>query len=377
MKVVTIIGTRPEIIRLVCIIKKLDLYFEHILVHTGQNWDTQLNDVFFNDLKLRKPDHYLNIVGKNLGESMGNIISKSYDLLSELKPDALLILGDTNSALSAVSAKRLKIPIFHMEAGNRCFDQVVPEEINRKIVDHISDINLPYTEHSRRNLLNEGMRADFIFVTGSPLTEVYETYKDSIDNSSILKELNLEKNRYILWSTHREENLDIDSNWQKVIESINAVAKQYPDHQIIMSTHPRTQNKIKKTQVTFKSNVQFHQPFGLFDFVYLQKNSYCVISDSGTISEEAAILNIPCVSFRICTERPEAIDKGNIILSGLDSKNLSDSIRITIGLRDSNPNNNQQPSDYLDKNISDKIVKIIGSYTHVVNRIVWRKDRII
>jgi UDP-N-acetylglucosamine 2-epimerase len=367
MKICTILGTRPEIIRLACIIKKLDLYLEHILVHTGQNWDPKLNDIFFKELEIREPDYYLNIVGKNLGESMGNIISKSFDLLSEIKPDALLILGDTNSALSAISAKRLKIPIFHMEAGNRCFDQIVPEEINRKIVDHISDINLPYTEHSRRNLLNEGFRPDHIFVTGSPLTEIYTVFNDKINQSNILSDLKINSKQYILWSTHREENLDIESNWSRVIECIHKVSELYSDFMIIMSTHPRTLKKIN--QNTFPSNVKICQPFGLFDFIQLQKNAYCVISDSGTINEEAAILKIPAINFRLCTERPEVIDMGNIILSGLDFKNLLNAIKLTTSLENLNC-----PKEYQDVLVSDKILKIILSYTHVINSVIWKKN---
>lgn len=372
MKVVTILGTRPEIIRLACIIKKLDKHCDHILVHTGQNWDPKLNDIFFDEMRIRRPDYNLGIVGKNLGESMGNIISKSYDLLSELKPDALLLLGDTNSSLSAISAKRLKIPIFHMEAGNRCFDQTVPEEINRKIIDHTSDINLPYTEHSRRNLIAEGFKSDHIFVTGSPLTEVYLEYNQDIENSNILSKLNLVKGSYILWSTHREENIDIAENWEKVINCINAVAKKYTNKRIIMSVHPRTRKKIINDKVKFIDNVHLNDPFGLFDFIKLQKNAYCVISDSGTISEESALLSVPAISFRLCTERPEAIEKGNIILSGLQPSQLLTAISLTI---DNNTENKMTiPTDYMDENVSNKIIKIITSYTPVVNRVTWRKN---
>ena len=371
MKVVTILGTRPEIIRLSCIIKKLDQFFDHIFVHTGQNWDPKLSDIFFEEMKIRKPDYYLDVVGQHLGESMGNIISKSYELLENLRPDALLILGDTNSALSAISAKRLKIPIFHMEAGNRCFDQNVPEEINRKIVDHISDVNLPYTEHSRRNLIAEGFKSDHIFVTGSPLTEVYQHYSENIDNSKILQSLKLISNSYILWSTHREENIDIPENWEKVINCINAVSSHYMKMKIIISVHPRTRKKIIKDNVKFDDNVVLHEPFGLYDFIKLQKNAYCVVSDSGTIYEESALLRIPAVSFRLCTERPEAIDKGNVIISSLDPTYLIDAIKIT-----TNSNHSQTiiPNDYIDNNISDKIIKIIVSYTPIVNRVIWRKS---
>lgn len=371
MKIVTILGTRPEIIRLSCIIRKLDKFFDHILVHTGQNWDTKLNDIFFEEMKIRKPDYHLNVVGQHLGESMGNIISKSYELLEQLKPDALLILGDTNSALSAISAKRLKIPIFHMEAGNRCFDQNVPEEINRKIVDHISDINLPYTEHSRRNLIAEGFKSDHIFVTGSPLTEVYLEYCTYIDNSKILELLNLSPNLYILWSTHREENIDILENWNKVINCINTVSNYYKTMKIVISLHPRTRKKVIKDDVKFADNVILHNPFGLYDFIKLQKNAYCVVSDSGTISEESAILGIPAVSFRFCTERPEAVDKGNTIISSLDPTHLISAIKITTHLPHSQT---IIPNDYCDNNISDKIIKLIASYTPIVNRVIWRKS---
>ncbi|AGD92461.1 UDP-N-acetylglucosamine 2-epimerase [Megavirus lba] len=370
MKIVTIIGTRPEIIRLACIINKLDKNYEHILVHTGQNWNKQLYDVFFEELEIRKPDYYLNIVGKNLGESMGNIISKSYDLLLELKPDGVLILGDTNSALSAISAKRLKIPIFHMEAGNRCFDQLVPEEINRKLVDHISDINLPYTEHSRRNLINEGFRTDHIAVTGSPLAEVYEFYNNKINQSKILNELNLEKNKFIVWSTHREENIDHAENWIKVIGCINAVSKKYQNMKIIMSVHPRTFNKIRESNIKFLDNVILLEPFGLLDYIKLLKNAFCVVSDSGTISEEASILKISAVSFRHCTERPEAIEKGNIILSSLEVDNLLNAIKITSNY---SFDNQTCPCDYKDINVSDKIVNIIASYIPVINKVIYKK----
>ncbi|AVL94846.1 UDP-N-acetylglucosamine2-epimerase [Moumouvirus australiensis] len=370
MKIVTIIGTRPEIIRLSCVIKKLDKFFEHIIIHTGQNWDHNLCDVFFNELGLRKPDYFLNIVGKHLGESMGNIISKSYELLQSIKPDAILILGDTNSALSAISAKRLKIPIFHMEAGNRCFDLMVPEEINRKIVDTISDINLPYTEHGRRNLIVEGFKSDQIIVTGSPLREVYEYYNENISSSKILEKLNVEKNTYILWSTHREENIDIDLNFNKTIKNINAVAEKYKHLKLVMSLHPRTRKKIDENKITFNENVILHEPFGLFDYILLQKNAYCVISDSGTISEESVILNVPAVNYRCCTERPEAIDKGNIIFSGLDTNNLLDAIDITVESK----NHNVCPTDYVDTNISDKIVNIIISYVPFINNNTWKKN---
>lgn len=371
MKVATILGTRPEIIRLACIIKKLDEYFEHILIHTGQNFDPNLNDIFFSELCIRKPDYHLNIVGKNLGESMGNVISSSYDLLQKIQPNCILILGDTNSALSAISAKRLKIPIFHMEAGNRCFDQVVPEEINRKIVDHISDINLPYTEHSRRNLLAEGLRPDHIIVTGSPLTEVYNFYSEHIMKSNILANQSLSRQSYILFSIHREENIDIETNWKKVIHSINTVAITYRTKAIIVSTHPRTRKKIIEDNIKFEPNIVLNNPFGLFDYLNLQKNAYCVISDSGTISEEAILLNVPAISFRICTERPEAIDSGGIILSGLESEDLLTAINVTTKQLH---NIRSIPVDYSELNVSDKVVRVILSYVPVINKVIWKKN---
>lgn len=371
MKVMTIVGTRPEIIRLACIIKKLDSMVEHILVHTGQNWDPNLNDIFFTELGLRKPDYFFNIVGTNLGESMGNIIAKSYELMEKIMPDAVLILGDTNSGLAVISAKRLKIPIFHMEAGNRCFDQRVPEEINRKIIDHTSDINLPYTEYARTNLLREGCPPNRVIVTGSPLKEVYQNYNTDIENSKILENLELTKNKYILWSTHREENIDIESNWKKVVQCINTVANQYNQMPIIVSTHPRTKKKITNENIVFPSNVKLCLPFGLLDYIKLQKNAYVVISDSGTISEESAMLNVPAVHFRYCTERQETIDKGTIMLSGLDPKHLLNTIEMTVQLH---PNEFTMPPEYCDTNVSDKIIKIIMSYTFIINDTVWRKS---
>ena len=372
LKLMTILGTRPEIIRLSEIIKKADKYFEHVLVHTGQNWDYTLNKVFFDDLELREPDYYLDSVGNNLGETIGNIIAKSYEVLLKEKPDALLLLGDTNSALSAIAAKRLKVPIFHMEAGNRCFDQNLPEEINRKIVDHISDINLPYTENSRRYLLAEGFRKDHIFVTGSPMTEVLEINKEKIKKSDILKKLNLEKNKYILLSTHREENVDNEKNFNNLVESINNVAEKY-QMPIIFSVHPRTQKKLKERNIKFNSLVKELKPFGFFDYCNLQENSFCVLSDSGTLSEESAILKFPAISIRTSTERPEVIDKGNIILAGIKKDEILSSLEIATEIF-KNENRNVEPYDYLDNNVSDKVIKVIRSYTNIVNRVIWGKN---
>jgi len=315
MKIMTILGTRPEIIRLSAVIKMCDQYFNHLLVHTGQNWDYTLNEIFFKELELRKPDYYLDAVGENLGETIGNIISKSFKLLREVKPDALLILGDTNSALSAIAAKRLKIPIFHMEAGNRCFDQNVPEEINRKIVDHISDINLPYTEHSRRYLLSEGIKKEYIFVTGSPMPEVLNNYRDSINESKVLDSLKLEKDKYILVSAHREENIDIEENFMDFVNTLNSVAEEFKIP-IIYSTHPRSWKKIEERKIKFNPLIRKLKPFGFIDYNKLQQNAFCVLSDSGTLSEESAFLNFPAVLFRTSTERPEVLDKGSIIIGG-------------------------------------------------------------
>jgi len=373
MKVMTVIGTRPEIIRLSAVIEACDKYFEHILVHTGQNWDYTLNEIFFKDLELRKPDFYLDAVGKNLGETIGNIIAKSFKLFREVKPDALLILGDTNSALSAISAKRLKIPIFHMEAGNRCFDQNVPEEINRKIVDHISDINLPYTEHSRRYLLSEGIRKEYIFVTGSPMPEVLNNYRDSINKSKVLTELKLEKGKYILVSAHREENIDIEKNFIDLVDSLNSVAEEFK-LPIIYSAHPRSWKKIEKRKIMFNSLIRKLKPFGFMDYNKLQQNAFCVLSDSGTLSEESAILNFPAVLIRTSTERPEVLDKGSIIIGGIKSGEVIQSIYSSVEMFKALDSKYNLPIDYQDTNVSMKVVKIIQSYTKIINKNIWRKN---
>ena len=372
LKVMTIVGTRPEIIRLSETIKKMDTYFDHILVHTGQNWDYTLNQVFFEDLGLRAPDHYLDAAGEDLGQTLGNIISKSYSLLRDVKPDALLILGDTNSALSAIPAKRLKIPIFHMEAGNRCFDQNLPEEINRKIVDHIADINLPYTEHARRYLLSEGYRKEHIFVTGSPLTEVLKKNKEKIDSSTILEQLGLEPEKFFLVSAHREENIDNEENFLALMNAINEIAANY-GMPVIYSTHPRSRNIIKKRNFTFHPLVKSIKPFGFFDYNKLQLNAYCVLSDSGTVPEEASILGFPAVSIRTSTERPEALDKGGIILGGIKKEDVMQAVELCRVMWEKGESG-LLVQDYLDSNVSTKIVKIIQSYTHIVNKVVWGKN---
>lgn len=372
MKVITVIGTRPEIIRLSAVVKACDKHFKHILVHTGQNWDYTLNEIFFKELEIRKPDYYLDAVGENLGETIGNIISKSYNLFREVNPEALLILGDTNSALSAISAKRLKIPIFHMEAGNRCFDQNVPEEINRKIVDHISDINLPYTEHSRRYLLSEGIRKEYIFVTGSPMPEILNNYSESIKESKVLIKLKLKKSKYILVSAHREENIDIEDNFLNLVNSLNSVAEEFK-LPVIYSTHPRSCKKIEERKIKFNPSIRKLKPFGFIDYNKLQQNAFCVLSDSGTLSEESAILNFPAVLIRTSTERPEVLDKGSIIIGGIKSEEVIQAVYSAVEMFGVMDNANILPVDYQDTNVSMKVVKIIQSYTKIVNRNIWNK----
>ena len=371
MKVMTILGTRPEIIRLSAVIQKCDQYFNHILVHTGQNWDYTLNQVFFEDLGLRAPDYYLDSVGKNLGETMGNIIAKSYEVIQKEKPDALLVLGDTNSALSAISAKRLKIPIFHMEAGNRCWDWNVSEMINRKIVDHISDINLPYTEHSRRYLLSEGLDGKTIFVTGSPMREVLDNHMDGIQKSDVLQRLNLEQNRYILVSAHREENIDNEEHFMSLMNAINDMAEQY-QMPVIYSTHPRSKKFIEMRNFKFHSLVQSLKPFGFLDYNKLQMNAYCVLSDSGTLSEESAMLDFAGVLIRTSTERPEVLDKGTVVVGGITTKDISQALEMSVSMRD-NREKTEMPDDYHDTNVSVKVVKLIQSYAKIVNETVWGK----
>lgn len=371
LKLMTIVGTRPEIIRLSAVIKCADKYFDHILVHTGQNYDYTLNQIFFEDLKLREPDYFLESVGQNLGETMGNIISKSYSLMADLKPDALLILGDTNSALSAISAKRLKIPIFHMEAGNRCWDWNVSEMINRKIVDHISDINMPYTEHSRRYLISEGIDGKTIFVTGSPMREVLRDHMDDILKSDVLERLGLKKRQYILVSAHREENIDIEDNFMDLMNAINHIAETY-NMPVIYSTHPRSKKFIEMRDFKFHPLVQSMKPFGFLDYNMLQMNAYCVLSDSGTLSEESAMLGFPGVLLRTSTERPEVLDKGSVVIGGIRGEDVERATSLAVSMYD----NNEEvvlSSDYNDTNVSVKVVKLIQSYTDIVNRTVWLK----
>ncbi len=371
LKLMTIVGTRPEIIRLSAVIKCADRYFDHVLVHTGQNYDYTLNQVFFEDLKLREPDHYLDSVGADLGETMGNIIARSYALMKEVKPDALLILGDTNSALSAISAKRLKIPIFHMEAGNRCWDWNVSEMINRKIVDHISDINLPYTEHSRRYLLSEGIDGKTVFVTGSPMREVLRDHMDDILKSDVLSRLDLEKKKYILVSAHREENIDLEDNFMDLMNSINKIAEKY-QMPVIYSTHPRSKKFIEMRNFKFHPLVTNMKPFGFLDYNMLQMNAYCVLSDSGTLSEESAMLGFPGVLIRTSTERPEVLDKGTVVIGGITGCTVEQATELAVAMYE-NKEETVMAEDYADTNVSVKVVKLIQSYTDIVNRTVWLK----
>ena len=371
LKLMTILGTRPEIIRLSATIKACDRYFDHVLVHTGQNWDYTLNQIFFEELGLRVPDHYLDSTGEDLGQTMGNIIARSYAVLQQEKPDALLILGDTNSALAAISAKRLKVPIFHMEAGNRCFDQNVPEEINRKIVDHISDINLPYTEHSRRYLLAEGYRKEHIFVTGSPMPEVLGEYRENIAGSDVLERLGLAAGQYILISAHREENIDHEANFSSLMNAINNLATRY-GLPVVYSTHPRSRKFIEQRGFVFHPLVQSLPPFGFYDYNQLQKNAYCVLSDSGTLSEESAILGFAGVLIRTSTERPEVLDKGTIVIGGISGEDIEAAIELAVAMRD-RVEPVALPLDYADTNVSIKVVKIIQSYAKIIDRVVWGK----
>lgn len=371
MKVMTILGTRPEIIRLSEVIKCCDKYFNHILVHTGQNWDPTLNDVFFSDLNLRQPDYYLDAVGSSLGETMGNIIAKSYELIQKEQPEAVLVLGDTNSALSAISAKRLKVPIFHMEAGNRCWDWNVSEMINRKIVDHISDINLPYTEHSRRYLLSEGIDGKTIFVTGSPMREVLAAHRDAIEQSDVLERLGLEKGKYILLSAHREENIDNEENFMSLMGAVNSIAEKY-GMPIIYSCHPRSKKYIEQRHFQFHPLVQEMKPFGFMDYNKLQTNAYCVLSDSGTLSEESAMLGFAGVLIRTSTERPEVLDKGSVVIGGIKGHDVEQAMNLAVAMRDAH-----EPyvmaEDYADTNVSVKVVKLIQSYAKIVDETVWLK----
>ncbi|MBV1819019.1 UDP-N-acetylglucosamine 2-epimerase (non-hydrolyzing) [Anaerosalibacter bizertensis] len=372
LKLMTIVGTRPEIIKLSEIIKKCDKYFDHILVHTGQNYDYTLNQVFFEELELRKPNFYLGVVGDNLGQTMGNVIAKSYELMVEQSPDAVLVLGDTNSCLSVISAKRLKIPIFHMEAGNRCFDENLPEEINRRIVDHISDVNLCYTEHARRYLNYEGVLKERTYVIGSPMAEVLSVNLDKINNSKVLEKLGLEKGKYILLSAHREENIDNEENFFGLMNAVNDMAEAY-DMPVIYSTHPRSKKFIEQRGFEFHSNVRSLQPFGFADYNNLQRNAFCVVSDSGTIAEEASYFKFPAVSVRTSTERPEALDKGNFIIGNITPEQVLQAVDMAVEMNANGDLGTDVPN-YIDENVSVKVAKLIQSYTGIINKMVWRKS---
>jgi UDP-N-acetyl-L-fucosamine synthase len=367
MKLAIIVGTRPEIIRLSSTIKLAKKYFNTVLVHTGQNYDHNLSNVFFEDLDLSQPDYYLDCSRRNLGSTVGDIITKSYDLFLEIRPDAILILGDTNSCLCAYSAKRLKIPIFHVEAGNRCFDPNVPEEINRRLIDHISDVNMCYMEHARRNLLQEGLKSQYIFVIGSPMREVLSTIKDKINHSTILEKINVQPNEYFLLSVHREENISNNKNLENIIECINKISKNY-NKIIVISLHPRTRKIITEKNINFDKNVLLCEPFGLIDYCKLQENSICVISDSGTLTEESSVLGFPAILLRNSTEHPEGIDSGNIILGDIVWKNLKINLKIAINKKEWN-----NVQCYNDMNVSEKICKIISGYNGIVNKFLWMK----
>lgn len=376
IKLLIIVGTRPEIIRLAAVINKCREYFDCLLAHTGQNYDYNLNGVFFKDLKLADPDIYMEAVGNDLGETMGNIIAKSYQLMVEVKPDAVLVLGDTNSCLSVIGAKRLHIPIFHMEAGNRCKDECLPEETNRRIVDIISDVNMAYSEHARRYLADTGLPKERTYVTGSPMAEVLHNNLAEIEASDIHKRLGLEKGKYILLSAHREENIDTEKNFLSLFNAINKMAEKY-DMPILYSCHPRSKKRLEASGFKLDPRVIQHEPLGFHDYNCLQMNAFCVVSDSGTLPEESSFFTsighpFPAVCIRTSTERPEALDKGCFVLSGIDTKGLLQSVDVAVELiRDGNPG--IPVPDYVDENVSTKVVRIIQSYVGVVNKMVWRK----
>jgi UDP-N-acetylglucosamine 2-epimerase (non-hydrolysing) len=374
MKIMTVVGTRPELIKLSRVLYELDRHLEHVFVHSGQNYDFELNEVFFGDLEIRKPDLFLDAVGNNPAETIGNVITKSDKIIAEEKPDAFLILGDTNSCLAAISAKRRKVPIFHMEAGNRCFDQRVPEEINRKIVDHISDINLTYTEHARRYLLAEGLRPETVIKTGSPMKEILSTYGAKIESSSILRQLTLEPRKYFLVSAHREENVDNDHNLKELMYSLAALVHRH-DLPIIVSAHPRTRMRLESLNMTpLDSRIHIMKPLGFTDYIKLQMHATCVISDSGTITEEASVLNFPAVTIREAHERPEGMDEGTLIMCGVKADHVLASIDIVTKHFSEQSRVFKLVQDYDTENVSKKVVRIIMSYTDYVNRIIWNKD---
>ena len=375
MKVMTIVGTRPEIIKLSRVIYELDGHLNHVLVHSGQNYDYELNEIFFKDLGIRKPDYFLEAVGFNLAHTIANVIAKSDDVMEKERPDALLLLGDTNSCLASIAAKRRKIPIFHMEAGNRCFDLRVPEEINRKIVDHISDINLTYTEHARRYLLSEGIRPETVIKTGSPMQEVLTYHSSQVERSEVLANLEIEKGHYFVVSAHREENVDDETNLSNLIETLQVIAKRF-DMPIIVSTHPRTRKRFEQRGVIgFDERIHFLKPLGFFDYINLQKNAFCVISDSGTVTEESSILNFPAVTIRQAHERPEGMDEGTLIMCGLEANQVVKCIEVVTAQCRGKDRVFNIVQDYDSGSVSKKVLRIILSYTDYVNRTVWSKLR--
>ena len=374
LKVMTIVGTRPEIIKLSRVMAELDKYTEHIMVHTGQNFDYELNEIFFQELRIRKPDYFLDAAGKNAAETIANVIRKSDELMDQVKPDALLLYGDTNSCISVISAKRRKIPIFHMEAGNRCFDQRVPEEINRKIVDHLSDINMPLSEHARKYLLAEGLRPETVIKTGSPMTEVLIYHKAEIEENDVLEKEGLKKGDYFIVSTHREENVDSEKNYSYLLSSLNAIEDKY-HKKVIVSTHPRTSKKLESIGfINSNPMIEFMKPFGFMEYIKLQQNAFCVISDSGTITEESSILHFPAITIRQAHERPEGMDEGTLIMTGLNSDRILESIEIVTSQYTEGADVIHSIPDYASDNVSKKVVRIILSYTAYVNRTVWHKE---
>jgi len=372
LKIVTVVGTRPEIIRLACVMKKLDKYCEHILIHTGQNYDYELNEIFFDDLGIRKPDYFLETAGSSSAETIGNVIIKVDKVLAEVEPEAMLVLGDTNSCMAVLPAKRRKIPTFHMEAGNRCFDQRVPEEINRRLVDHMADINLTYSSIARDYLLGEGLPADMVIKTGSPMFEVLNTYREGIENSDILTRLKLKEFEFFVVSAHREENIDSDKNFLNLVESLNAIAEAY-QMPIIVSTHPRTQKRIDEMKVELNPMIQLLKPLGFKDYNKLQISAKAVLSDSGTINEEASIMNFPALNLREAHERPEGMEEAVVIMAGLEKERIMQCLVMIEDQPRGEKRLMRQVEDYSIPNVSDKVVRIIHSYTDYVNRVIWKK----
>jgi UDP-N-acetylglucosamine 2-epimerase (non-hydrolysing) len=374
LKVMTIVGTRPEIIKLSRVMAELELHTNHVLVHTGQNYDYELNEIFFQQLSIKKPDYFLEAAGRNVAETIGNVIVKSDEIFEKEKPDAVLLYGDTNSCMAVISAKRKKIPIFHMEAGNRCFDQRVPEEINRKIVDHLSDINMPLSEHARRYLIAEGIRPETIIKTGSPMKEVLGFHKQAIENNDILERENLQKGEYFIVSTHREENVDSEINFNNLLDSLTAITQKY-NKKVIVSTHPRTRKKLEDISfVNSNELIEFMKPFGFLEYIKLQMNAFCVISDSGTITEESSILHFPAITIRQAHERPEGMDEASVIMTGLSKERILNSIDVVTSHFALGADTIHTIKDYEVDNVSKKVVRIILSYTDYINRTVWHKE---